>query len=279
MSDSLRLHGLYSLWNSPGQNTGEGSHSLLQGIFPTWGSNSDLLHCRQILYQLSHQGGLRWQGSPPFSDYLPLQWCQTYNRHPQNTHRLTIWMIGVQIYKFYSLWCSEWFWKNHITFRTLVFLITSRKHIRWHIAVCKHTVRVRYWLYTWLISTQRIPVVFDSKFFHCTGKIKSKKKMYVWCVCGDVGGRVNQNPDLLTSSSVFFMPHFHILEIDTVNTGWLYHQECSVAFQIIDLFLAENRHPGQQTDNPWWEGTLNWEQNCTVLVKVVMSYSERIKHE
>ena len=179
MSDSLWLHGLYSLWNSPGQNTGEGIHSLLQGIFPTWGSNSDLLHCRQILYQLSHQGGLRRQESPPFSDNLPLQWCQTYNRHPQNTQRLTIWMIGVQIYKFYFLWCSEWFWKNHITFRTLVFLITSRKHIRWHIAVCKHTVRVRYWLYTWLISTQRIPVVFDSKFFHCTGKIKSKKK----CMC------------------------------------------------------------------------------------------------
>ena len=35
MSDSLQPHGLYSLWNSPGQNTGMGSLSLLQGIFPT----------------------------------------------------------------------------------------------------------------------------------------------------------------------------------------------------------------------------------------------------
>ena len=34
-SDSLWPHGLYSPWNSPGQNTGEGSLSLLQGIFPT----------------------------------------------------------------------------------------------------------------------------------------------------------------------------------------------------------------------------------------------------
>ena len=33
VSDSLQSHGLYSLWNSPGQNTGVGSHSLLQGIF------------------------------------------------------------------------------------------------------------------------------------------------------------------------------------------------------------------------------------------------------
>ena len=45
-----------SLWNSPGQNTGVGSHPLLQGIFPTQGSNPSLPHCRQILYQLSHQG-------------------------------------------------------------------------------------------------------------------------------------------------------------------------------------------------------------------------------
>ena len=44
----------YSPWNSPGQNTGAGSLSLLQGIFPTQGSNLDLLHCRWILYQLSH---------------------------------------------------------------------------------------------------------------------------------------------------------------------------------------------------------------------------------
>ena len=42
--------------DSPGQNTGVGSHSLLQGIFLTHGSNPGLPHCRHILYQLSHQG-------------------------------------------------------------------------------------------------------------------------------------------------------------------------------------------------------------------------------
>ena len=46
----------YSPWNSPGQNTGVGSLFLLQGIFPTQGLNPGLLHCRQILYQLSHKG-------------------------------------------------------------------------------------------------------------------------------------------------------------------------------------------------------------------------------
>ena len=59
VSDSLRPHRLYSPWNSPGQNTGMGSHSLLQGIFPTQGLNPGLLHCRQTLYQLSHQGQTR----------------------------------------------------------------------------------------------------------------------------------------------------------------------------------------------------------------------------
>ena len=56
MSDSLRPLGLYSPWNSPGQDTGVGSLSLLQGIFPTQGSNPGLPHCRQTLYQLSHKG-------------------------------------------------------------------------------------------------------------------------------------------------------------------------------------------------------------------------------
>ena len=41
--------------DSPGKNTGVGCQALLQGIFPTQGSNPGLLHCRQILYHLSHQ--------------------------------------------------------------------------------------------------------------------------------------------------------------------------------------------------------------------------------
>ena len=42
--------------DSSGKNTGVGCHALLQGIFPTQGSNPGLQHCRQILYQLSHEG-------------------------------------------------------------------------------------------------------------------------------------------------------------------------------------------------------------------------------
>ena len=67
VSDSLQTHGLYSPWNSPGQNTGMGSLSLLQGIFPTQGLNPGLPHCRRILYQLSHKGSpriLEWVAYP-----------------------------------------------------------------------------------------------------------------------------------------------------------------------------------------------------------------------
>ena len=56
VSNSLRPHGLYCPWNSPGQNTGVGSHSLLQGIIPTQGWNPGLPHCRQFHYLLSHKG-------------------------------------------------------------------------------------------------------------------------------------------------------------------------------------------------------------------------------
>ena len=101
VSNSLRPHGRYS---SPGQNTGVGSLSLLQGIFPTQGLNPGPPHCRQILYQLRHKGSprkLEWvaypfsrdlhnteieSGSPALqADSLPTElWgkpCMFLNRH------------------------------------------------------------------------------------------------------------------------------------------------------------------------------------------------------
>ena len=67
VSDSLRPHRLYGLCSSPGQILEWVSHFLLKGIFPTQGLNPDLLHYRQILYQLSHQGSsriLEWVAYP-----------------------------------------------------------------------------------------------------------------------------------------------------------------------------------------------------------------------
>ena len=75
MSDSLRPHGLYNLQNSPGQNTGVCSLSLLQRIFPAQGLNPGFPHCRWILYQLSHKGSpriLEWVAYPFSSgSFLP----------------------------------------------------------------------------------------------------------------------------------------------------------------------------------------------------------------
>ena len=70
VSDSLWPHGLYSPWNSPGQNTGVGSLSLLQWIFPTQESNWGLLHCRQILYQLIYEGSPYFQPNSYYKCYL-----------------------------------------------------------------------------------------------------------------------------------------------------------------------------------------------------------------
>ena len=61
VSNSLPSHGLQPTrllhpWNFPDKSTGVGYHFFLQGIFPTQGSNPGLLHCRQTLYCLTHQG-------------------------------------------------------------------------------------------------------------------------------------------------------------------------------------------------------------------------------
>ena len=74
MSDSL-----CSPWNFPGQDTGVGNLSLLQGIFQTQGSNSGLLHCRQNLSQLSHKG------NPHFAN-KKARMTRAVNPFPNVTH-------------------------------------------------------------------------------------------------------------------------------------------------------------------------------------------------
>ena len=98
MSGSLRPHRLYSPWNSLGQNTGAGSLFLLQGIFPTQGSNLGLLHCRRILYQLSPWEALPLSLLPckPLAVWEPLQDQEPQFLHlePQRIHRGWYWCQG-----------------------------------------------------------------------------------------------------------------------------------------------------------------------------------------
>ena len=95
MSASLQPHGLYTRllcpWNSPGKNTGVSSHFLLPRICPTQGSNPSLLHCRQILYHLSHQGS-PWQSTKP--GLIRSRGCADLCRQPVRTHGETRLMTG-----------------------------------------------------------------------------------------------------------------------------------------------------------------------------------------
>ena len=82
LSDSS-VHG-----DSPGKNTRVGYHALLQGIFPTQGSNPGLMHCRWILYHLSHQGSkrtLEWVAYP----------CSRGSSWPRNWTRVSCITSGV----------------------------------------------------------------------------------------------------------------------------------------------------------------------------------------
>ena len=91
MSNSLQPHGLYSTWNSSGQN----SLFLLQGIFPTQALNPGLSHCRQILYQLSHKG------SPPRSKCLLISWLQSLSTvilEPMKIKSITVSIVSPSIW-------------------------------------------------------------------------------------------------------------------------------------------------------------------------------------
>ena len=92
VSNSLWPHGLYSPWNSPGQNTGVGSLSLLQGIFPTQALDPGLPHCRRILYQSTHQG------SPKI-----LEWVTYPFSRGSSQHRSLPWISG----GFFTSWATH----------------------------------------------------------------------------------------------------------------------------------------------------------------------------
>ena len=71
-SPALQAYSLPSEPQGKSNNTGVGSLSLLQGIFPTQGLNPGLLHCRWTLYQLSHKGG-------PFYGKVKVKVVQSYS--------------------------------------------------------------------------------------------------------------------------------------------------------------------------------------------------------
>ena len=113
MSNSLQPYELQAArflcpWNSSGRNTGEGSHFLLQGIFPTQESNPGLLHCRQILYHLSHQGSSSW---------LTICLIKTY-MHIHNRNEQYWWNdeIILKVFLFILLMAQKYAWICFVVF-------------------------------------------------------------------------------------------------------------------------------------------------------------------
>ena len=123
-------------------------HSLLQGIFPTQGLNSGLLHCRQILHLLSHEGSSRtkarlctlqreWlnrketyflfvKNVPMFSiiqRLLLLELCRFYRGwwHHILTHRSTTWWIMESTDRFFSESCRGFNWFSYQYFKIRIF--------------------------------------------------------------------------------------------------------------------------------------------------------------
>ena len=76
----LQPHGLYSPWNSPGNNTGVGSLSLLQGIFPPQGLNPGLPH------QSSKQKGFKLKRSSTYGGIFRLEFRFTRLTQSRNFH-------------------------------------------------------------------------------------------------------------------------------------------------------------------------------------------------
>jgi len=84
--------------DSPGKNTGVGGHAVLQGIFPTQGSNPGLPHCRRILYHLSHQG------SPRILEWVAYTFSRGSSQPRDQAHISCISCIGRQTLYFGLHW-------------------------------------------------------------------------------------------------------------------------------------------------------------------------------
>ena len=138
-------------WNSSGQNTEVGSLSLLQGIFPTQGSNPGLPHCRLILYHLGHKGSPRilewvypipcpsgyswprnWTGSPA------LQTDSLANRAIREAHKLVVMNKSIRSLQLKNMWIMHFEfnvtvcpWYMSLICRHLGFWLTGSGALGW----------------------------------------------------------------------------------------------------------------------------------------------------
>ena len=120
-------------WNSPGQKTGVCSHFLLQGIFPTQGLNPGRLHCRQILYQLSHQG------SPRILE------CVAYLFSSESSQPRNQTGVSCIVGRFFTSWATreaQALWSGAKNIGVVLDLVAS------HPAVTNHPAVTKIWLWS-----------------------------------------------------------------------------------------------------------------------------------
>ena len=114
-------------WNSPGQNLRVGGRSLLQGIFPTQGSNPCLPHCKWILYQLSHEGTEMSAICTVVWTFFGISFLWDWNGIFQSCGPRILWAKGDSLPKGNKVWLhhillhySEW--PHNLKFMKCVFL-------------------------------------------------------------------------------------------------------------------------------------------------------------
>ena len=112
-------------WNSSGKNTGVGNCSLLQGIFPTQGSNPGLQHCGQILYLLSHEGSpqyLTLYKIPLLRNlWKSVTFCWLYLQRSMKNHLiLSNFEIYISSFTYYVL--CVWLWLDILFFISFLFI-------------------------------------------------------------------------------------------------------------------------------------------------------------
>ena len=105
---------LLCLWNSPGRNTGVGCQFLLQGIFPTQGSNPGLPHCGQTLYCLSYRAL-----SPANMMNMKCPWAQVFQSLPKVTTRWQHFFL-LHCWVFCCLFLVSIFCSSRVDFRCVV---------------------------------------------------------------------------------------------------------------------------------------------------------------
>ena len=101
----------------PGKNTGVGCHALLQGIFPAQGLNPGLLHCRQILHHMSHQGSPKYMIKYMFCKYL-LPLCGLYFHFHNDISR------KAEVFKFDEIQFTFFLW---LVFFAVSYFFMSKK--------------------------------------------------------------------------------------------------------------------------------------------------------